>query len=308
MDDNATVAPCDDNATVSMAHSIFDAPDIMTRILAHISGAHALQQLAAACTSLRRTFLPDAHSLWRQLWTQEFEATANAGLQQLAAVSNRWYEQYRRAWMLLTPQSARWVSQRGNNISSPVARQGGAGCCLELAGPGLVLVGGWTVNGIENDVHVLRCPRDSRSAQWRPQHCRFSQEMPETYGHAVTVVPDCGRRDLIVVSGGVCFGGYRGAIRHCRTLRINHSDETSNSTPISPSSPRVAVTEEQRGLLPHFTATADADDEQDVPDGDLYDAEWLQAFVLLDTARAYHTATYLGPDSGAHASNADSIW
>jgi hypothetical protein len=69
-----------------------------------------------------------------------------------------------------------------------------------------------------------------------------------------------------------------------------------------------AVTEEQRGLLPHFTATADADDEQDVPDGELYDAEWLQAFVLLDTARAYHTATYLGPDSGAHASNADSIW
>merc|ERR1712086_759515 len=90
----------DDNATVAMAHSIFDAPDIMTRIMAHISGAHALQQLAAACTSLRRTFLPDAHSLWRQLWTQEFEATANAGLRQLTAVSNRWYEQYRRQWAM----------------------------------------------------------------------------------------------------------------------------------------------------------------------------------------------------------------
>ena len=79
-----------------------------------------------------------------------------------------WFENYRRASLVLQAGSAKWFAMHDGPLKGWVdasSARRGAGCALLVqTGPGLIVVGGVTSQRVSSDAHILQCLPDVRSA------------------------------------------------------------------------------------------------------------------------------------------------
>ncbi len=269
--------------------------DLLDAVLAHLDGPDALRA-SSTCQAFRNALAP-SEPIWQGFYESKFSAY-NFSFSR----STSWARRFRVASQRVCLQHVHWTHK--NRVRAavkgqpPGSRQGAASCVVEDVGGGMFVVyGGWTdAGGIRRDLHILR--RRASEWLWEPVLVAERNNGPSraTYGPSITAVPapegQGGVR--LVVYGGVCAGGYRGAQPSLHTIQLT-----------------LAPDDEGEG-------GGEAADEDGGEDGGAssgggverlppLSAAWLEEGSLEGAPRAYHTATYV-PRGSAHPSNADCVW
>lgn len=257
--------------------------DLLDAVLSFLDGSDALR-IAATCRSFRAALAP-SEAIWETYYRSAF------GQHKFEfAVPTSWSRRFRVAAQRVKLRSVRWHHDRQLREcihgTPPGARQGANSCTITgfAGGDCFAVYGGWTdARGISRDLNLLRrrIADGDGVGEWEwtqvPVSRRENAPARPTYGPSITVVPapDGGSSAVrLVVHGGVCAGGYRGAQASLHSILL--------------------------------TAEEDAPDMscEVLPD---VEAEWMAEHALDGTPRAYHTATYV-PQGEAHASNAHRVW
>ena len=255
--------------------------DLLDAVLAFLDANSALR--AAATCHAFATALGPSEAIWETFYLATF---GDYDLQFDAPMS--WSQRFRVAHQRIHLRSVRWHHSTSLDVSGTppeaLARQGAASCVVAdwEGGACFVVYGGWTnMSGICCDVHVLRrCTGVAEGTgdwEWTavPISARHDGPQRATYGPSITAVPDaCGDGSSIrlVVHGGVCHGGYRGA---------------------------------QRGLHSILMRCGASGGDDELP---RLKARWTGESSHDGAARAYHTATFVPRGGAAHASNAHRVW
>jgi hypothetical protein len=200
--------------------AVLDNPDVLKILLGSLSGVECLRGPYLACIRFQSHLTKDY--VWEQHVNQEYPEFIGDNYPQMS-----FFERYRRAYMRAHVRNLKW-SRPKRTEDDPCARQGSDGTALHIGGPSFLLFGGWSVQGMAKDVHILHAVEaatetaattfkwtalsgQSRLVDPTGKSAEFHNGLHRgTYGHTVTAVPlDPPLADAVLIIGGVTQGGYR---------------------------------------------------------------------------------------------------